>query len=221
MRITIAGPAAAGKGTIARAYARSCGMHYVDIGLLFRGIAWCVKEDTSEDASAVIAKTSRILTYAWNGEKATVCRCGKDITACLAAPAIAAAASILAAEPATSSMLHRAAAEYLYRHSSVICDGRSAGTALLPDADVKCYATAELAVRAARRHADLIQAGYTVSFYDVLQQLRDRDERDCNRPCDPLIVPKNAIMLDTGVLSVAQCVGRIHDTVTARSLNQR
>lgn len=219
MRITINGPAAAGKGTIARAYARRYGMHYVDIGLLFRGISWCVEEDKSEDATAVIAKTSRILTYTWNGEMATVCHRGVDITSRLVEPALATVASRLAADPAFSPLLHRAVAEYLSRHSSVICDGRSAGTVLLPDAVVKCYATAELTVRAARRHADLMKAGYAFAFHEVLRQLRERDERDCNRPCDPLIVPKNAIMLDTGVLSVAQCVGCIHDIVTARSLN--
>ena len=204
MIIAVDGPAASGKGTIARALARHFGLPHLDTGLLYRAVALNVLRlelDPAKEADAVAAS-------------------GFD-EHLLADPAlredeVGKTASIVSAHPLVRSALLQRQRRFAQAPGGAVLDGRDIGTVIAPDADAKLFVKASGPVRAQRRHAELIGRGETVSYDRVLADIRARDTRDATRATAPLAIPADAAVLDTTALSIDAAVARAVALVEGR-----
>ena len=191
MIVAVDGPAAAGKGTLARRLAAHFGMAYLDTGSLYRAVALFVLRagHTLEDADAAANAASRLDMAALD-------------PADLRQPGVGEAASVVAAQPAVRAAILRFQRDFAARPGGAVLDGRDIGTVVCPDADVKLFVTASLEERARRRHQELMAKGERVSFEDILDTLRRRDERDTGRTVAPLKAASDAHLLDTTDLDI-------------------
>ena len=194
MQFTVAidGPAAAGKGTIARAVAAEFGFAHLDTGLLYRAVG------------------RRVLA----GEEPLVAAAGlgrADLTGDLRRPEIAEAASRVAVIPEVRAALVEFQRRFARAEGGAVLDGRDIGTVICPEAEVKLYVTAAPQTRAARRQ---VEEGRP--YADVLADVVARDARDAGRAAAPLRPAEDALLLDTTDLSISAAVGRAVDAVRAR-----
>ncbi|RPH71699.1 MAG: (d)CMP kinase [Hyphomicrobiales bacterium] len=191
MIIAVDGPAAAGKGTIARALARHFGFHFLDTGALYRmvGLAAIRSGGDPADTRAAIAAATSLDPSGF---------ADRD----LRTEAVGAAASIVAVVPEVRSALLSLQRDFARKQPGAVLDGRDIGTVVCPDADVKLYVTASPEVRAARRQKELGAASYA----EVLAEIRARDLRDSQRATAPLLPAKDAVILDTSELDIAAAV---------------
>ncbi|MGL6183258.1 MAG: (d)CMP kinase [Aestuariivirga sp.] len=191
MIIAVDGPAAAGKGTIARALARHFGFHFLDTGALYRMVGLAVirsGRDPADTRAAIAAATSLDPSGFADRDLRT--------------EAVGAAASIVAVVPEVRSALLSLQRDFARKQPGAVLDGRDIGTVVCPDADVKLYVTASPEVRAARRQKELGAAAYA----EVLAEIRARDLRDSQRATAPLLPAKDAVILDTSELDIAAAV---------------
>ncbi len=207
MKIAICGPAASGKGTIARRFAAEAKIGYVDLGLLFRLGAFVLEtgEITSPKQFSELVLSGTVI-YSWMAGAATLLLRNTDITTFLLSQEIAQATSVLASDADAQSELTMAANLVLNGFGDVICDGRNAGTTILPNADHKFFAVASLEERSRRRYLDILRGGGTSSYEEVLLNIEERDRRDSERAIHPLIIPAGAIILETETLSVEESI---------------
>lgn len=214
MKIAISGPAASGKGTIARRLANATGIGYVDLGLLFRlgAFAFETKRASNLDELLELIRSGSI-TYVWTEGKAITTWQEEDITTLLLTQEVAHKTSVLASDEIQQEGLIKIANLVLTTFKDVVCDGRNAGTTILPDADFKFFVTASLEERARRRHLDLLRLGETTSYKEVLDQLQERDRRDAERSSNPLVIPHGAIVLETDARSVEESTRFILEVV--------
>ena len=180
--IAIDGPAASGKGTIARALADRFGFHHLDTGLLYR---------------ATGAKGGDPIAAAQSLNADDLAR--PDLRSAEAGQAASRIAAIPEVRAALVAFQHRFAAQ----DPGAVLDGRDIGTVICPDAAVKLYVVASDEVRAARRAAEL-----GADPAEMLAQLRERDLRDSQRAAAPLRPAKDAVVLDTSTLSIQNAVAR-------------
>lgn len=186
MIIAIDGPAAAGKGTLARRLAGHYGLKYLDTGLLYRAVGAAVLgagDDPADPAAAEAA--ARAL------KPDDLAR--RD----LRTEDVGAAASKVAAVPGARAALLDFQRAFARQPPGAVLDGRDIGTVVCPDADVKLFVTASAEVRAKRRTAELQDRGETVIYAAVLRDLMARDERDSGREIAPLEPAADAIRLVT------------------------
>ncbi len=200
--VAIDGPAAAGKGTIAKAVAKHFGFGHLDTGVLYRAVGVLAE---GRDAVAV----ARALTVA---------DLARDD---LRSAAAAEAASKVAILPEVRQALLNFQRAFAGREGGAVLDGRDIGTVICPDADVKLFVTASAQVRAERRFQELIATGQNTSLADVLADVRTRDDRDTNRAEAPLKAAQDALLLDTSELSidaaVTEAVANIKKALEGRS----
>ncbi len=191
MIIAIDGPAASGKGTIARQIASVYGLHHLDTGLLYRAVAKVVldaghsPDDVGEAIAAAVALDPRQF----------------DENA-LKAKAITEASSVVAAIPQVREALINYQRAFATKPPGAVLDGRDIGTVIAPGADVKLFVTATPEVRAKRRTLELRRRGEDTGEQEVLDDLLRRDERDAKRTTAPLSQAPDAHLLDTTTLSV-------------------
>ncbi|MDR6145930.1 cytidylate kinase [Sphingomonas sp. SORGH_AS870] len=204
MIIAVDGPAASGKGTIARALAKHYGLPHLDTGLLYRAVAATVRAmhlDPTREADAVAA-------------------CSFD-DSLLADPALrddetGKLASVVSAHPLVRAALLQRQKRFANQPGGAILDGRDIGTVIAPDADAKLFVKASPQVRARRRHNELAANGSTASFEQVLADIRARDERDSGRATAPLTQAADAAALDTSSLTIDAAVARAIQFVDAQ-----
>jgi cytidylate kinase len=195
MIIAVDGPAAAGKGTIARALARQFGFHFLDTGSLYRMVGKAVLDvDWSPEDKAVAIAVARQL-------KPEAYRDGD-----LRGEEVGQAASIVAVIPEVRSALLDYQRQFARKPPGAVLDGRDIGTVVCPDADVKIYVTASPEVRAVRRQRELAERGAAVPFEEVLTEIRTRDARDSSRATAPLVAAADAQILDTTQMTIAEAV---------------
>ncbi len=188
--VAIDGPAAAGKGTVARAVAARFGLAHLDTGLLYRAVG--ARAARGEDPAAA----ARDLTP-------------DDLRAeDLRGAAAAAAASEVAAIPEVRAALLRFQRAFARRAGGAVLDGRDICTVIAPDAEVKLFVTASAEVRAARRHAELVARGEGMSLERVLADVRLRDARDAGRAEAPLVRAPGAALIDTSEMSIEDAAER-------------
>ncbi|MFN4095474.1 MAG: (d)CMP kinase [Sphingomonas sp.] len=204
MIIAVDGPAASGKGTIARALARHFALPYLDTGLLYRAVAATVlrdEQDPTQEADAVAATSfdDLLLADEW-----------------LRTDEVGKAASIVSAHPLVRAALLQRQKRFAAQPAGAILDGRDIGTVIAPDADAKLFVKATPMIRARRRHAELRKSGSGVSLDRVLADIRARDERDSKRTEAPLIAAPDAAMLDTSFLSIEAAVEKAIQLVEAQ-----
>jgi cytidylate kinase len=205
--IAIDGPSASGKGTVAARVAAGLGYHYLDSGGLYRLVALMALEDgldLDDEAGLEVAAARMRVEFA----EGSVRLDGRDVTVALRGEAVGAAASRIAAYPRVRSALLERQRGFR-RPPGLVADGRDMGSIVFPDAPLKVFLTADVATRAGRRHKQLMEKGMYAKMEDVVEELRQRDERDSNRPIAPLRHYPDAIFLDTTRLSADEAVARI------------
>jgi len=191
MIIAIDGPAASGKGTIARQLAAVYGLHHLDTGLLYRAVAKAMldaghrPDDVERSTDAATSLDPAIL---------------EDHA--LKSQAITEAASVVAAIPQVRQALINYQREFATRPPGAVLDGRDIGTVIAPGADVKLFVVASPEVRAQRRVLELNARGEHVEEAEVLADLLRRDERDSRRTAAPLMQAPDAHLLDTTHLGI-------------------
>ncbi len=204
MIIAIDGPAASGKGTLARRLAAHYGLHHLDSGLLYRAVAKAVL-----DAGHVLGDVAAAIAAARSLDLATL-----DPVA-LRSHAIGEAASIVAAVPEVREALIALQRGFAAEAPGAVIDGRDIGTVIAPSADVKIFVTATPEERARRRSAELACQGVPIDPAIVLADIRRRDERDRRRPVAPLKPAADAHLLDTTHLDIDAAVRAAIDLVEA------
>lgn len=187
--VAIDGPAAAGKGTVARALAAHFGFAHLDTGLLYRATGLRTLDGTDPVEAAKTLKA-------------------KDLEQddLLRTPDVAQAASRVAALPEVRAALVDFQRAFARRSGGAVLDGRDIGTVICPDADVKLYVTASDDIRAQRRHKELVNKGHEVTLDEVAADLRSRDARDSARATAPLKPAADAVELDTSRMSIDEAV---------------
>ena len=204
MIIAVDGPAASGKGTIARALARHYALPHLDTGLLYRAVAATVLRDEldpAQEADAVAATSfdDLLLADEW-----------------LRTDEVGQASSIVSAHPLVRSALLQRQKRFAAQPAGAILDGRDIGTVIAPDADAKLFVKATPMIRARRRHAELRKSGSSVSLDRVLADIRSRDDRDSKRSEAPLLAAPDAAVLDTSFLSIEAAVQKAIQLVDAQ-----
>ena len=193
MKIAIDGPAASGKGTLARTLAMKLSFDYLDTGTLYRAVArdaLAQKIEISDESQSI----QQLVEIA----NALDLPISQDET--LRSPEVAQAASKIASLAEVREALVEKQRDFAQNPPSgkgAVLDGRDIGTVILPDADRKFYIDADIEVRAKRRHLELSASGTEISYAEVLADLIERDARDKNRTTAPMIAAKDAIFIDT------------------------
>lgn len=204
MIIAIDGPAASGKGTIARRLAARYSLPHLDTGLLYRATAAVLigaDRDLYDEPAAVAAARGLGLTDF--DEQA------------LRSRDMAEAASVVAAMPGVREALIEAQRAFAARPGGAVLDGRDIGTVVCPDADVKIFVTASAATRAQRRALELAQRGERADYAAILSDILKRDARDSGRSAAPLRAAEDAVRLDTTPLSIEAAVAEAERIVEA------
>lgn len=186
--IAIDGPAASGKGTIARALAKHFGFAHLDTGLLYRAVG----RQTLLGTDPVEAARALDVT-GLNADE-------------LRGPDVAQAASKAAALPDVRAALIDVQRAFAQRSGGAVLDGRDIGTVICPEAPAKLFVIATPEVRAERRYRELAGAGHETSYEEVLADVLARDERDMNRSDAPLKPAEDAVTLDTSKMAIEEAV---------------
>ena len=210
MIIAIDGPAASGKGTIARQIASVYGLHHLDTGLLYRAVAKAMLDagyppDDAKQATEIAIRLDP-KKYEENALKL------QPITE---------AASVVAAIPQVREALINYQRQFAMRPPGAVLDGRDIGTVIAPGADVKLFVVASPEVRAARRLLELRARGETADERDVLADLLRRDERDSRRTAAPLKAAPDAHLLDTTHLGIDAAFRAAVDIIEAVRAGRR
>lgn len=196
--VAIDGPAAAGKGTIAKAVAKHFGFAHLDSGLLYRATGRRVLNGQDPvDAAASLTPQDLAHDDLRNAQ-------------------VAQAASKVAPNPQVRSALVDFQRSFARRSGGAVIDGRDIGTVICPQAEVKLYVTASDAVRAQRRFQELAAKGADTDVQTVLRDLQERDARDREREVAPMRPADDAVMLDTSDMSIAQAVSRAISLIAAQ-----
>jgi cytidylate kinase len=198
--VAIDGPAASGKGTVAKGVAQALGFHYLDSGALYRLVALkALRQRLAFDDEAALALAARELDASFDGE--TVRLDGDDVAEAIRAEAVGVAASRVAVFPAVRKALIEWQRSFR-RPPGLVAEGRDMGTVVFPDAVLKAYVTASPEERARRRHNQLIMKGNSITLESLLRDIRERDARDSSRAAAPLKVAADAVVLDTTDLTI-------------------
>jgi cytidylate kinase len=201
--IAVDGPAASGKGTIARALAAHLGLPHMDTGLLYRAVA--------------------LNLWRWGGDPASEFEALRAADMLNVDPAddeirsepVSRIASSISAYPSVRAALMKRQQDFAEQLDGAVLDGRDIGTVIAPEAEVKLFVTASAEVRAQRRVRELLERGMPAHYEDVLADIRARDARDASRPIAPLKPAADAIILDTSDLdreaAIAEAIRLVED----------
>lgn len=200
--IAIDGPAASGKGTIARRIAEELGLRHLDTGMLYRGVAALVRDQGifPADGEAVGRIAAELSIEVLDRDD-------------LRDAGIGNLASIVAAHPEVREAL--LGWQRNFALSGAVVDGRDIGTVVLPDATAKLFVTAEVDVRAARRWRELSKTE-DIAYRTVKEQIEDRDERDAERAVAPMAFAEDADLLDTTEMTIDEAVTEALRLVTQK-----
>jgi len=210
--IAIDGPAGAGKSTVAKLVAKRLGYLYVDTGAMYRAVALKALRlgmDIGDPVTmAMLAQATDIQLLSQPDGSVRVMLDGEDVTEAIRTPEVSEAASIVSAHEGVREALV-AEQRVLAESGGVVMEGRDVQTVVAPDAEVKVFLTASLEERARRRWQELRQRGTEIPYEQVLQELRERDERDQQRAIAPLRKAPDAVEIDTTHLSPEAVVEQI------------
>jgi len=202
--ITIDGPSASGKGTVAERVAQVLGFHFLDSGALYRLTALsAMKQHVSLDDEFDVAELAAVLPAEFrNG---AVWLGNENVTDAIRAEAVGEGASCVAALPAVRAALLARQRAYA-RAPGLVADGRDMGTVVFPQAIAKVFLTASAHARAERRYKQLIEKGMSASLPALVADMQARDARDSGRAVAPLKPASDALLLDTTEMGVDAAV---------------
>ncbi|WP_286790827.1 MULTISPECIES: (d)CMP kinase [unclassified Pseudomonas] len=219
--ITVDGPGGSGKGTIAALLSRRLGWNLLDSGALYRLLAFAARNHgvdlTNEESLKALAAYLDVQFQAGHEHGQRIVLEGEDVTDFIRTEDIGAGASQVAILPAVrEALLQRQKA---FREApGLIADGRDMGTVVFPDAELKIFLTASAEERARRRYLQLKKKGESVNLPGLLEEIRERDERDTRRTVAPLKPADDAIVLDSTNLSIEQVLDHILALAAERDL---
>lgn len=211
INIAIDGPAGAGKSTIAKRVAAEKNYIYVDTGAMYRAMALYLYRNgiDADDSAAISARCGEpdITIEYRNGEQVVLLN-RENVNGFLRTPQVSDMASRSSVNPDVRAKLLELQQE-LARKENVVMDGRDIGTVVLPNAQVKIFLTASAEVRARRRYLENIEKGLPADLGEITAQIKERDERDMNRPVAPLKQADDAVLVDTSDLTIEEVVEKI------------
>ena len=202
--IAVDGPAASGKGTIARALADHYRLPHLDTGLLYRAVGLSVLRHGGDPSNALDAQRATDFSDPMLHDPE------------IRSEAASRAASVVSAHPAVRAALLERQHAFAAQPSGAVIDGRDIGTVIAPAADAKLFVTASAMTRAKRRFAQLVGEGSRVAYDHVLTDIETRDARDSGRSVAPLARAGDAVLLDTTDLTIDAAVQRAIALVEAR-----
>jgi len=205
MIIAVDGPAASGKGTIARAIAAHFGLPHLDTGLLYRATGLAVLRRGDDPDHELDALRATDFSEAMLHDPDIRCE------------AASRAASVVSAHPAVRRALLERQLSFAAQPGGAVLDGRDIGTVIAPAAEAKLFVTADTEIRAKRRFAQLVGEGSRVAYDHILTDIRDRDARDSGRSAAPLRRAEDADLLDTTDMAIGAAVARAIALVEART----
>lgn len=210
--ITIDGPSASGKGTVAQLVAQQLGYHYLDSGALYRIVAYAAKLQhiSWQDESAVAAIIKTLHIEFKNGN---IFLNQQNVSDEVRSEEIGKGASQVAVHPTVRGALMDLQRSFR-QVPGLVADGRDMGTVIFPDARTKIYLTASAEIRAERRYKQLLAKGVSADLLDILQDLKERDARDQQRTAAPLMQAKDAELLETNQLSISEAVEKVLRKIT-------
>jgi CMP/dCMP kinase len=207
--VAIDGPAASGKGTLAKRIAARFGLAHLDTGLLYRAVARDVRSrGEALDDPVAAARAARDLDPDTLDDPV------------LRDPDLGEAASVVARIPEVRAAILDYQRTFAARPEGAVLDGRDIGTVVCPDADIKIYVTATPQVRAERRHREMLARGEWIVYEAVLAEIHRRDERDAGRPVSPMRPAPDAVLLDTSNLDIEAAFETAVDVIV-RKVGQR
>ncbi|OZI49195.1 (d)CMP kinase [Bordetella genomosp. 5] len=212
--ITIDGPTASGKGTIAHRVAKALGFTVLDSGALYRLTALAARQaGIDPDDEAGVVAVAQNLDVRFEGPHMYLA--GRDAGHDIRQEAVGNFASRIAGYPALrQALLERQRAFRL--PPGLVADGRDMGTVVFPDASLKIFLIADVEARAERRCKQLIEKGISANLADLLKDMRERDARDTQRAVAPLAAAPDAVELDSSSLTIEQTVAAVLDLWRAR-----
>lgn len=212
--ITIDGPTASGKGTIAERVARALGYHYLDSGALYRLVALrALRGGIATGDEPAVAALAATLDARFAGGRVVLG--GEDVTDAIRQEEVGRAASQVAVHPA----VRRGLLDFQRTRRvapGLVADGRDMGTVVFPDARLKVYLTASVRARAERRYKQLIEKGFPANIASLSQELQARDRRDSERTAAPLKPAEDAYQLDSSALTIDEVVAQVLDWYARR-----
>jgi 3-phosphoshikimate 1-carboxyvinyltransferase len=200
--IAVDGPAASGKGTLSRRIAEKLGVPFLDTGAIYRAVGLKLvynNKDANNKKHAIEAAKS-ITPNDLTNPRIRQERVGQ-------------AASIISAYPEVRQILLDFQRDFAKNERGAVLDGRDIGTVVCPDADLKLFVTANMETRASRRYREIIGEGFEVSYESVLEDLKERDERDSKRKTAPLKPAKEAVLVDTTDMTADEVFVKVWDEV--------
>lgn len=204
MIIAVDGPAASGKGTIARALAAHFGLPHLDTGLLYRAVALnLLRWGGDPDSEFAAVRACDLSQIEFSDPE-------------LKSEAAGGIASRISVYPLVRSALIQRQRDFAAQKGGAVLDGRDIGTVIAPEATAKLFVTATPEVRARRRFEELQRLGIVAHYEDVLIDIRARDERDSNRATAPLQKAPDAVLIDTSALAIEDAVAEAIEAVERR-----
>jgi cytidylate kinase len=220
--ICLDGPSGVGKGTICLAVAEHLGWHILDSGSLYRITALQVSRlfpnsdaDSINESQLFDIASNLSVTYEQKDNELVILLADEDITQLIRNEQIGAIASQIAAIPVVREALLARQRAFL-QSPGLVADGRDMGTVVFPESALKIYLTASPEERAQRRYKQLKDKGIDVNLASLVEELRQRDDRDMNRKTAPLKPASDAIVIDTTILNIEQVTDEVMDWVGQR-----
>jgi len=210
--VTIDGPAASGKSTVARLLAEKLNASFLDTGAMYRAVTLASMQagvDLSDEAQLIEVAGTHDFQFSVKTGKMTASIDGTDVTEQIRSPRVTANARHIASAPKVREKLVRMQRQFAADHQNIVTEGRDQGTVAFGDADIKFYLTADSAERARRRHAELEVKGDDSSLAQIQRDIEERDKSDRGRTVGPLKPAEDAIVVDTTNLSIEQVVEKL------------
>ncbi|MFC1605204.1 (d)CMP kinase [Planctomycetota bacterium] len=210
--ITIDGPAASGKSTVARLLARKLDASFLDTGAMYRAVTLAAMQagvDLSDEQKLLDITQTCEFQFSFKAGKMTVCIDNADVTEQIRSPEVTANARYIAAAPRVREKLVQMQRQFAADRHKIVTEGRDQGTVAFGDADIKFYLTADSVERARRRQAELQDKGDSESFEQIQNAIEERDKSDRRRAVGPLKPAEDAIIVDTTNMSIEQVVEKL------------
>ena len=223
MIVAIDGPSGVGKSTVAKLIAARLGYTHLDSGALYRAVAWKAlttgTDPAAPDAMRELCGATQMKVSATAGVGMVVSVDGRPLTGELRTPEVSRAASQVAALPDVRSWLLPIQQGFGRQAGGrgIVAEGRDMGTRVFPEAPVKFFLEASPAERARRRHAELVEAGQAADLTETQREMEARDGRDRTRESAPLKAAPDAVIINTGRLTIEEVIERMLSTIERKA----